>query len=82
MALPKLKSYPRIVGETGGKDFIVAHRDCDHQGLLVALLRGSFEYQGQKCSAASRAYIPRSVWDAISEDLCEEIKKIKINILN
>jgi len=78
LALPKLKSYPRIVGETGGKDFIVAHRDCDHQGLLVALLRGSFEYQGQKCSAASRAYIPRSVWDAISEDLCEEIKKIKM----
>ncbi len=77
-ALPLLRSYPRIVGETGGKDFIVAHKDCDHQGLLVALLRGSFEYQGQKCSASSRAYIPDSVWDSISEDLCNEIKKIKM----
>ena len=77
-ALPKLRSYPRIVGETGGKDFIVAHMDCDKNGLLVALLRGSFEYQGQKCSAASRAYIPKSVWNSISEDLCTEIRKIKM----
>jgi 1-pyrroline-5-carboxylate dehydrogenase len=78
LALPTLRSYPRIVGETGGKDFVVAHPDCDHRGLLVALLRGSFEYQGQKCSAASRAYIPKSVWDSISEDLCAEIRKIKM----
>jgi 1-pyrroline-5-carboxylate dehydrogenase len=78
LALPKLKSYPRIVGETGGKDFVVAHPDCNHRGLLVALLRGSFEYQGQKCSAASRAYIPKSVWSIISDDLCAEIKKIKM----
>ena len=78
LALPNLKSYPRIVGETGGKDFVVAHPDCDLQGLLVALLRGSFEYQGQKCSAASRAYIPQSVWNAISEDLLAEIGKIKM----
>ena len=78
LALPNLNSYPRIVGETGGKDFVVAHPDCDRQGLLVALLRGSFEYQGQKCSAASRAYVPRSVWDAISGDLISEIAKIKI----
>jgi len=78
LALPNLKSYPRIVGETGGKDFVVAHPDCDRQGLLVALLRGSFEYQGQKCSAASRAYIPQSVWNAISEDLLAEIGKIKM----
>ena len=77
-ALPNLRSYPRIVGETGGKDFIVAHMDCDKNGLLVALLRGSFEYQGQKCSAASRAYIPKSVWNSISEDLCTEIRKIKM----
>ncbi len=76
MALPNLRSYPRIVGETGGKDFVVAHPDCDRQGLLIALLRGSFEFQGQKCSAASRAYVPRSVWDAISDDLCSEIGKI------
>ncbi|MBT6073087.1 MAG: aldehyde dehydrogenase family protein, partial [Euryarchaeota archaeon] len=78
LALPNLRSYPRIVGETGGKDFVVAHPNCDHRGLLVALLRGSFEYQGQKCSAASRAYVPESVWNSISSDLCAEIRKIKM----
>ena len=77
-ALPSLRSYPRIVGETGGKDFVVAHPDCDRQGLLVALLRGAFEYQGQKCSAASRAYVPSSVWDSIGQDLCSEVGKIKM----
>ena len=77
-ALPNLKGYPRIVGETGGKDFIVAHPDCDRQGLLVALLRGAFEYQGQKCSAASRAYIPESVWGDIGNNLVSEVKKIKM----
>jgi len=81
-ALPNLKSYPRIVGETGGKDFVVAHSDCDEKGLLVALLRGSFEYQGQKCSAASRAYIPHSVWNAINDDLVIEIEKIKMGDCN
>ena len=81
-ALPNLKGYPRVVGETGGKDFIVAHPDCDKQGLLVALLRGAFEYQGQKCSAASRAYIPKSVWTEIYNDLVIEIKKIKIGDCN
>ena len=75
-SLPMLKSYPRIVGETGGKDFVVAHPECDEQGLLVALLRGSFEYQGQKCSAASRAYVPQSVWGRISGPLCDEVRKI------
>ena len=75
-ALPNLRSYPRIVGETGGKDFVVAHPDCDEQGLLVALLRGSFEYQGQKCSAASRAYVPKSVWGRMGEPLCDEVQKI------
>jgi 1-pyrroline-5-carboxylate dehydrogenase len=78
LALPNLRSYPRIVGETGGKDFVVAHPNCDHRGLLVALLRGSFEYQGQKCSAASRAYVPKSVWSSISDELCAEIRKIKM----
>ncbi len=78
LALPRLNSYPRIVGETGGKDFVVAHPDCDRQGLIVALLRGAFEYQGQKCSAASRAYVARSVWDAIRDDLVAEISKIKM----
>lgn len=74
--LPNLKSYPRIVGETGGKDFVVAHPECDEQGLLVALLRGSFEYQGQKCSAASRAYIPKSVWARMGQSLIDEVGKI------
>ena len=74
--LPNLKSYPRIVGETGGKDFVVAHPECDEQGLLVALLRGSFEYQGQKCSAASRAYIPKSVWARMGQSLVDEVGKI------
>jgi len=77
-ALPNLKSYPRIVGETGGKDFIVAHPDCDKKGLLVALLRGAFEYQGQKCSAASRAYIPKTVWESMGNDLIKEVGKIKM----
>lgn len=74
--LPNFKSYPRIVGETGGKDFVVAHPECDEQGLIVALLRGSFEYQGQKCSAASRAYVPNSVWGRISQPLVTEVEKI------
>lgn len=58
------RSYPRIVGETGGKDFVIAHPSADWPALVTALIRGAFEYQGQKCSAASRAYIPRSLWEA------------------
>ncbi|WP_407561401.1 L-glutamate gamma-semialdehyde dehydrogenase [Streptomyces sp. 184] len=61
--LPGYKAYPRIVGETGGKDFIVAHPSADPAKLKTAITRGAFEYQGQKCSAASRAYVPRSLWD-------------------
>ncbi|WP_156756688.1 L-glutamate gamma-semialdehyde dehydrogenase [Actinokineospora pegani] len=61
--LDTYRSYPRIVGETGGKDFILAHPSADPAALLTALVRGAFEYQGQKCSAASRAYVPRSLWD-------------------
>ena len=76
--LPNLRSYPRIVGETGGKDFIVAHPKCDEKALIVALLRGAFEFQGQKCSAASRAYIAKSVWENIKEDYCSEVAKITI----
>ena len=60
-------SYPRIVGETGGKDFIVAHPSADAQAVAVAIARGAFEYQGQKCSAASRVYIPRSLWPQIRD---------------
>lgn len=61
--LDRYRSYPRIVGETGGKDFVIAHPSADVDALHTALIRGSYEYQGQKCSAASRAYIPRSIWD-------------------
>ena len=74
--LENLRSYTRIVGETGGKDFIVAHPNCDEEALIVALLRGAFEFQGQKCSAASRAYIPQSVWDRIEAKYVEEVGKI------
>jgi 1-pyrroline-5-carboxylate dehydrogenase len=61
--LPRYRSYPRIVGETGGKDFVIAHPSADVDALHTALIRGAFEYQGQKCSAASRAYVPRSLWE-------------------
>jgi 1-pyrroline-5-carboxylate dehydrogenase len=71
-------SYPRIVGETGGKDFIFAHASADTQALSVALVRGSFEFQGQKCSAASRAYIPRSIWPTVKEQIVEMTKKLSV----
>ncbi len=74
----KYKSYPRIVGETGGKDFIFAHPTADIDKLIVALVRGAFEYQGQKCSAASRAYIPKSLWPEVKEKLGHMISDIKI----
>jgi 1-pyrroline-5-carboxylate dehydrogenase len=63
------RNYPRIVGETGGKDFIVAHRSADVDALAVACVRGAYEYQGQKCSAASRLYVPRSLWPALKDRL-------------
>ncbi|MHC4462457.1 MAG: L-glutamate gamma-semialdehyde dehydrogenase [Planctomycetota bacterium] len=74
----KYVSYPRIVGETGGKDFIFAHASTDIEALVAALVRGSFEYQGQKCSAASRAYIPDSIWPQVKEQLLGEIGDIKM----
>jgi len=70
------RSYPRIVGETGGKDFIVAHPSADPEVLTTALIRGAFEFQGQKCSAASRAYVARSVWDRIKDRLVAETEGI------
>ncbi|MDE2974127.1 MAG: L-glutamate gamma-semialdehyde dehydrogenase [Gemmatimonadota bacterium] len=70
--IARYRSYPRLVGETGGKDFIVAHPSADRAALRTAIVRGSFEYQGQKCSAASRAYIPASVWKEIGDDLVAE----------
>jgi 1-pyrroline-5-carboxylate dehydrogenase len=72
------RSYPRIVGETGGKDFVVAHPSADLAVLRTALTRGAFEYQGQKCSAASRAYIPRSVWSRLESDLVAEVDGISM----
>ena len=69
--LTSYRHYPRIVGETGGKDFIVAHPSADPDVLRTAMIRGAFEYQGQKCSAASRAYVPRSLWKSIKGDLAE-----------
>jgi 1-pyrroline-5-carboxylate dehydrogenase len=71
------RSYPRIVGETGGKDFIVAHPTADAEAVATAILRGSFEYQGQKCSAASRVYAPESMWPAIQEQLVAQVGEIK-----
>jgi 1-pyrroline-5-carboxylate dehydrogenase len=72
------RSYPRIVGETGGKDFVFAHASADADALVTALVRGAYEYQGQKCSAASRAYIPRSLWPAVEAGLKKEIERIRI----
>jgi 1-pyrroline-5-carboxylate dehydrogenase len=72
------KSYPRIVGETGGKDFVIAHKSADVDVLVTALCRGAFEYQGQKCSAASRAYIPSNIAEEVKKKLVAEIKTMKV----
>lgn len=72
------RTYPRIVGETGGKDFIVAHPSAHAPAVAVALSRGAFEFQGQKCSAASRAYIPRSLWPAVQQQLLADLKSMKM----
>jgi len=72
------RSYPRIVGETGGKDFVFAHSSADVAPLVTGLVRGAFEYQGQKCSAASRAYIPRSLWPQVESGLKEQMGRIKM----
>ena len=74
--LPSYRTYPRIVGETGGKDFIVAHPSADADVLRVAMMRGAFEFQGQKCSAASRAYVPRSVWTRMKDQLLAETENL------
>lgn len=72
------KTYPRIVGETGGKDFIFVHASADPEAVNTALIRGAFEYQGQKCSAASRAYIPSNLWPSLKQRMLDEIKTIKM----
>jgi 1-pyrroline-5-carboxylate dehydrogenase len=80
--LPSYRSYPRIVGETGGKDFIVAHPSADVDVLRVAMIRGAFEYQGQKCSAASRAYVPKSVWRRLKDQLVAETDGLAVGNVN
>jgi len=77
-SIHKYKTYPRIVGETGGKDFIVAHLSADIKTTVTALTRGAFEFQGQKCSAASRAYIPSNLWPQIKQGLIDDLKSIKM----
>lgn len=76
--LPLYRSYPRIVGETGGKDFIIAHETADPKVVATALSRGAFEYQGQKCSAASRAYIPESIWPQVKKELLADLAEMKM----
>jgi 1-pyrroline-5-carboxylate dehydrogenase len=72
------KTYPRIVGETGGKDFCLAHESVNIDKLIAAMIRGAFEYQGQKCSALSRAYLPKSIWSNVLKKYIDELKSIKI----
>ena len=74
--IERYRSYPRIVGETGGKDFVFAHPSADVASLCIALVRGAFEFQGQKCSAASRAYVPRSLWDDLRQRLVAEVSAL------
>ena len=80
--IARYKSYPRIVGETGGKDFIVAHESANAEQLTTAIIRGAFEFQGQKCSAASRAYIPKSLWVPVREKLETDMATIKMGKTN
>ena len=74
----RYKTYPRIVGETGGKDFIIAHKSANPKQVATGIIRGAFEFQGQKCSAASRAYLPKSLWDDIKSHLLEDLRSIKM----
>ena len=76
--IQKFKTYPRIVGETGGKDFIVAHKSAQPKVVSTAITRGSFEYQGQKCSATSRVYVPANIWDEVKANILEDLKSIKM----
>ena len=80
--LDKYRSYPRMVGETGGKDFVLAYKDADPKEVAIALVRGAFEYQGQKCSAASRAYIPTSIWNDTKKHIVEMVGRIKVGDIN
>ncbi|MFL6028551.1 MAG: aldehyde dehydrogenase family protein, partial [Gaiellaceae bacterium] len=77
-ALPRYRGYPRLVGETGGKDFVFAHPSADVDALATALCKGAFEYQGQKCSAASRIFAPSNLWPEIRDRLVEQVATIKV----
>ena len=79
--ISQYKSYPRIVGETGGKDYILADETADPKQVATAITRGAFEYQGQKCSAASRAYIPENIWEEVKQLICEDLSKIKTGVV-
>jgi len=76
--ITRYRNYPRIVGETGGKDFVILHPSADQRAAVTALIRGAYEYQGQKCSAASRAYIPQALWESVCSDLTGAIQDIKM----
>ena len=76
--LGRYRAYPRLTGETGGKDFVIAHASADPQALAVALARGAFEYQGQKCSAASRAYVPHSLWPGVRDRLVAMMRDMHV----
>jgi 1-pyrroline-5-carboxylate dehydrogenase len=76
--IERYRSYPRIVGETGGKDFIMVHRSADAKAVAVAISRGAFEYQGQKCSAASRVYVPSNLWEEVKKHLLDDLKSMKM----
>lgn len=74
------KTYPRIVGETGGKDFVMVHKSAHAKTVATALVRGAFEYQGQKCSAASRAYVPSNIWEEVKQYMIEDLKSIRVGV--
>lgn len=78
--IEKYKSFPRIVGETGGKNFVIIHSSADLDAAVTAIIRGAFEYQGQKCSAASRLYVPKSAWPTLKDRLLSEVSKIKMGV--
>jgi 1-pyrroline-5-carboxylate dehydrogenase len=77
-AIDGYRTYPRVVGETGGKNFILAHASADTAALATGIIRGGYEYQGQKCSAASRVFVPQSIWPALKQRLCDEIATIRM----
>src|SRR6202020_3300505 len=74
--IARYRNYPRVVGETGGKDFVIAHPSADPNSLTTTLIRGAFEYQGQKCSAASRAYVPESLWTKTRDDFLAQVESL------